>query len=140
MKLSKLKKNEYLWLRYSDFYKNLDDELDGDIEIIYCSIFEKNPFLILDVINIWGVNFIPKEILNTIFNFSTKLQVINKLKSLHEITNSNFYKLIIDFLENKISDALNESAKNGFLDLLIYFSDKYLGMKKYVQMLQKMVI
>ena len=120
MKISKFKKDKYFWLKDSDFYQNIE-EGGGDIKIIYCSIKEKDPFLILDVINIWGVNFIPKEFLFIIFNCQHKPEIIYKLKDLYGITNSELYKFFIDFLENKIDNPLNLSAQKGFLDILIYF-------------------
>ena len=121
MKISKLKKKEFFWLKDSDFYRNIDQDGNEQIDIIYCSIFEKDPIKILNVINIWGVNFIPRKLLFTIFNYSKKLKVLKKLKDLYENTNYDLYKFFIDFIEKKIDDPLNLSVEKGFLDLLIYF-------------------
>ena len=123
MKIIKLEKEEYIWLKDSDFFQNIDqNDMENDIDIIYCSIFEHDHFLILDVINIWGVNYLPQEILSTIFYFPEKTELINKLKELYENTNSDLYEFFIDFLEDNIGNPLNESAEKGFLDILIYFS------------------
>ena len=104
------------------FFYDPDVDTDFEIEIINCSIKEKNCILILDVINFFGINFVPKEILHKLLK--SKI-IIKKLKDLYEITNSVFYKFIIDFLNDEISEPLNQSAENGFLDLLIYFHQFY---------------
>ena len=51
MNIEKLKTEEFEWLKNSDFFKSIDFEDDNDLEIPFCSKFEKNGILIFNVIN-----------------------------------------------------------------------------------------
>lgn len=111
------------WLKNSDFYNciNLDEE--GTIDIPYCSIYEKDINKIFLIINQWGVNFIPHQILETIFTHDRN-ETIQILKKYYKMTHSKFYKfLIIIFVEN-MNYPLELAIEKKFLDLSIYFNSK----------------
>ena len=90
-KISDLEKEEFLWLKNSSFYNNLDFQDTMYVDIIVCSIYEKDINLVLKTINFWGVKHIPHEFLNMLVN-EKPLKI---LKHLWEVTNDHFYKFLI---------------------------------------------
>ena len=68
------------------------------------------------------MNFIPKELLQKIFNYSPKTEIIYALKEYVIYSDySQKFKFILCFLKGLFFDPLIESVTRGFLDIFIYF-------------------
>lgn len=116
---------EYSWLKDSDLYRELDiDDNNLHLNVIFCSIYEKNIVKYLDVINFWGVNFLPEEFFDLFF--TTK--PIDKIKELYNLTHSLLYECLISCLRRPKCHIPVIAAENDLLDLMIY-SVKKIGLK-----------
>ena len=123
MKISKLGKDKYKWLKNSEFYFQIDLE-DTKIDVPYCSINETDVELLLKVINFWGVKKFLPQFLDLIFDTDN----IHIIEYYHEVTKSKFYgtihKIICLLLVSKDlfhKKALEISVENNEIDLVEYF-------------------
>ena len=116
--LKLLEKNEYSWLKNSDYYSGLYiSEETEEINTIYCSKDIENIQIFLKVIDFWGINYIPKEFF--------KLFLSDKVKSKEALLDMNNYKFHMFLresltLENKKIEFPILAIKYDFIDALTY--------------------
>ncbi len=88
MKIKKLEKEKFSWLKNSDFYPNIDLE-DRKIHVIYCSIQEQHINKFLDVTDFWGVNYYPIEFYTLLFKTKPIKKLNEFYKRSHSLKNNN---------------------------------------------------
>ena len=114
MKLKKLEKNKYSWIKNSDFFKNIDIE-EKKIKAIYCTKFTKNINEFLDTIHFWGVYKYPPEFYKLIL----ETKPINRLKELYELScYDKKYRFLIEIINVPKKNLASRGASYGFLDFL----------------------
>ena len=138
MKLIELESKKYSWLKNSDFYTSLNHEdLENDLEIIYCSIYTEDINLFLNVSDIWCVNYLPSNF----FDLLLKTKPIKKLEEMYERNKSEKIKFLISLLDLSLFDICSLSTQylpgtyNDFLDYsnsLIYIIFENLLEKHYL--------
>ena len=101
--------------------EDLKNFLNENLTIIYCSKYEMNIDILLNVINFWGVKCLPFEIYDKIRNEPIK----NKINELFNGTHDNFYQYLLDFSSFPVEDLLNLTIKNNQLDGLKYCIKKF---------------
>ena len=111
MKLNLLNKEKYSWLKYSFFYKNLDET--GDLDVIYCSKYSNDIKLYIKVIIFWGVTYCPQSFYRLFF-YTIKYELLTekfKLKTFLDDfisrTHSDFLIFLRECLPNKSSKLEN---------------------------------
>lgn len=99
IKISDLNKNEYLWLKKSYFYENLDiTDTESEIYVPFCSIYSEDINLILEIINFWDIKEFPEHF----YTLIRKEKPVQKLKDLYENTRDikyNFFLFIATIRE-----------------------------------------
>ena len=115
---------EYKWLQKSEFYLSLipnEDEEEEILNVPYCSINESSPIKYLEVINFWGVNNFTNEFFNSFFKFTDSDKLLIKIKELIELTYSQKYQFLLEFLKKHDDDdpyGYKCCAKFGEIDCL----------------------
>ena len=117
-----LKNEKFSWLQKSDLYLSLLENDNLEITDTYCSVNENNIETYINVVHFWGVYYYPEEFITCLIN--NKSISIKLLEQLIALTNSEKYNCLLRFLFNfDQEEIVNFSAKNGYLDILTYFSD-----------------
>uniref|UniRef100_A0A6C0AG92 Ankyrin repeat protein n=1 Tax=viral metagenome TaxID=1070528 RepID=A0A6C0AG92_9ZZZZ len=120
MNLNIINNKNFSWLKNSEFYKNLNLDIEGDLDIKYCSIDTEDINLFLDVGHFWGVNHYPKEFFNLIF----ETKPVKHLKKFYDLTHSFFYSLLISLIymspKNLKNKMASRAVKYNYMDLLEY--------------------
>uniref|UniRef100_A0A6C0AER6 Ankyrin repeat protein n=1 Tax=viral metagenome TaxID=1070528 RepID=A0A6C0AER6_9ZZZZ len=117
-----LEDENYIWLKNSYFYKNLDSDSQELLDIPFCSENCQDIFLYIKVLDFWGIDLPPESFFNLIFN--NKLEAYMILKNMQ---NSKFYDFLKDILQ---SDDINRdfamlAFKHILPDILLYSWNKY---------------
>ena len=111
--IKRLNQSKYSWLKNSIFYKSLDflDE-DEILNIEYCSKYTKDIKKYLRVINLWGVEYFPKEFLFLFY----QTKPLKEITDLVEVTKSNFYEFLLESLF--VDDVIHWAIIRGQIDFL----------------------
>ena len=109
--LKDLDSKKYEWLKNSDFYREFSTEEDENeeeiLDVKFCSKNEKNIRFFFDVINFWGINYLPKEFYYLLYEDKTNF--IDYLSNLKESVVSDLYKFLITF-KNTLKENLSSLA------------------------------
>lgn len=118
-----LENEEYFWLKKSYFYSLLDQEYKDIIDVPFCSIYCKDIFLYLKVIDFWKVTLPPKDFFDLILE--NKMLTFIVLENMY---NSKLYDFLKSILQstNLNKDFPIFSCKYELPDMLLYSQDKYL--------------
>ena len=93
--IKRLNQSKYSWLKNSIFYKSLDLSDENEIlNLEYCSKYTKDIKKYLRVINLWGIEYFPKEFLNLYY----KIKPLKEITELVEVTKSEFYEFLLESL------------------------------------------